>query len=138
MDNFSDRLYVSVYGKPATSIITWQSQNGTVTFSAATGWKSWSGRYELIDRCAPPNPCTLGLLGALNPSDGVGRWIVRTTDSSAPRQMWAFEEFGYTSYGGAAYVYKLGRLRRRALLTSDLSNVAGRYNYTVDWATNGT
>jgi len=124
LDNYSDRLFINVFGKP-TDTITWQSQNGTVTFSASTGWKSWSGRYELIDRGA-------------NPADGFGRWVVRTTDAAAARQVWTFEEFTYTSYGGASYVYTLGRLKRRALLTSNLTNLTGRYGYTINWLANGT
>ncbi|MDQ3341016.1 MAG: hypothetical protein M4D80_38145 [Myxococcota bacterium] len=122
-DSFSDRLFINTRNKPAT-LITWRSMNGTVTFSASSGWKSWNGKYELIDRGA-------------NPADGLGRWVVRTTDSSGPRQIWAFDEFTYDSYGGSQYVYALGRLRRRALLTSNLANLTGRYGYTIDWTSTG-
>ncbi len=126
MDNFSDRLYITTHNKQGTNTIAWQSANGTVTFTQnGAVWKSWSAKYELIDR-------------GPNPADGLGRWVVRTTDTTAPRRIWAFEEFTYTSYGGTDYVYRLGRLRRHARLTSDLGSLTGSYGFTVDWATNGT
>lgn len=123
-DSFSDRLFITTRNK-SPARITWQSMNGTITFSASSGWKSWSGRYELIDRGS-------------NPADGFGRWVIRTTDATAPRQIWSFEDFTFTSYGGSQYVYTLGRLRRRALLTSDLANLTGRYGYTLTWSSSGT
>jgi hypothetical protein len=122
-DDYSDRLFVNVENQTATTM-AWQSANGTVTFINAGGtWKSWSGRYELIDRGA-------------NPSDGLGRWVIRTTDSDAPRLIWSFEEFAFTSYSGN--VYTLGRLRRHAILTSNLSDLGGQYGYTVTWTSAGT
>lgn len=120
-DNYSDRLVISSRTKPST-IINWISMNGTVTFSASSGWKSWSGKYEIVDR-------------GPTPADGLGRWVVRTTDPHAPRKIWSFEETSYTSYGGV--VYKIGRLKRRALLTSNLNNLAGRYGYSVQWSPDG-
>ena len=120
-DSFSDRLFIATRNKPSNTI-TWRSMNGTVTFTSSNGWKSWNGKYELIDR-------------GTNPADGFGRWVVRTTDSSGPRQIWAFDEFAYTSYGGVQYT--LGRLRRRAVLTSNLANLTGRYGYTIDWTSTG-
>jgi hypothetical protein len=123
-DNYSDRLYISTPVQQ-TDTITWQHMTQVITFSAASGWKSWSGRYELIDRGA-------------NPADGFGRWVVRTTDPSAPRQVWTFEEFTYKQYDVPATDYRLGRLRRRAVLTSNLTDLNGMYGYTIDWTSQGT
>jgi YD repeat-containing protein len=124
LDDFGDRLYINVKNKQPDKM-TWQSRHATVTFTAASGWKSWSGKYELIDR-------------GPNPADGFGRWVVRTTDTSAPREMWSFEEYTYTSYSTPVTTYTLGRLRRHALLTSNLTNLTGRYGFTLTWAADGT
>jgi hypothetical protein len=132
IDNFGDRLYVNVHDKPLTGAqsdrITWQNQNGTVTFSANNGWKSFSGKYELVDRGT----------NSANWGDNFGRWVVRTTDDRAPRQIWAFEEISYVAYGTSPLTYTFGRLRRRALLGTNLTNLTGRYGFTVDWAGDGT
>lgn len=124
LDNFGDRLYVTAPNTAATQI-SWAGQNGTVTFINKAGvWTSFSGTYELIDRGAAP-------------ADGLGRWVVRTTNAAAPRQIWAFEEFTYAPYGGGT-TQRLGRLRRRAMLTSNLSDLTGRYGFTVTWTAAGT
>jgi RHS repeat-associated protein len=124
LDNFSDRLQIAAPNKPDTQI-TWTSQNGTVTFSKVGAfWRSWSGKYELIDR-------------GPSPEDGMGRWVVRTVDSSAPRRIWAFEEFTYKHYNGSANK-ALGRLRRNAILTSNTSDLMGRYGFTINWSPQGT
>lgn len=123
LDNYSDRLYVHVENENSTTI-TWQSIGGTVTFQNVGGlWKSWGGKFELIDRGTPA------------PSDGYGRWVVRTTDTSKARLIWSFEEFTYTSYSSVALT--LGRLRRHAILGSNLSNLTGTYGYTVNWTAAG-
>lgn len=122
LDNFSDRLYITAVNTPATTI-TWMNMDRTVTFTSVNGqWKSWTGRYELIDR---------------GTNDALGRWVVRTTDPSKPREIWSFEEFTYKPYDQSVD-QRLGRLRRHAVLTSDLSNLNGRYGYTVNWTSNGT
>ena len=120
LDNFSDRLMITVRGLDP-SIITWTSMRGTVTFRNVAGtWKASSGLFELIDRGA-------------NPADGFGRWLVRTTDSNAPRQTWVFEEISYL-FGTATET--VGRLRRHALTTGG-SDVTGFYGFTVNWTTSG-
>lgn len=129
-DDFSDRLFISMHDK-SDSIITWQSSQGTVTFSSSTNWKSWSGKFELVNRCPLPSSCPNFV-----PPDGLGRWVIRSTDTNAPRRMWSFEELTYTSYGGGSFT--LGRLKRKALLTSNLSNLTGRYGYTLSWSSAGT
>jgi hypothetical protein len=59
------------------------------------------------------------------------------SDDREPPKVWAFEERTYTGYGTSG-TFTFGRLRRRALLTSNLSNLTGRYGYTVDWNTDET
>lgn len=120
-DNLSDRLLIETRFKPS-DVVAWQSINGTVTFSAANGWRSRGGKYELIDRGAP--------------TDGFGRWMVRSTDLHAPRQVWVFEERSFTSYGGPHY--KIARLRRRSTAGSAGADAVGRYGYTINWTSSGT
>jgi RHS repeat-associated protein len=123
LDNFSDRLFINTFNLPSTQI-TWVNQDGTVTFTnTGGGWRSWGGKYELIDRGG-------------NPADGLGRWVVRTTDNSVPRNIWSFEEFTFQPYNGTA-TRTLGRLRRHAVLTSNSNDLAGRYGFTVSWTSQG-
>lgn len=131
LDDYSDRLFVNVRNQ-STDKITWQRRDATITFSSASGWKSAGGKFELIDR--GPNPAQRTPTG----DDGYGRWVVRTTDSHARREIWAFEEHTYVDYGSATTTYTLGRLRRRALLTSSLTDLNGRYGFTISWTPSGT
>ena len=135
LDDYSDRLYLNVRNKPISDPpvqgerITWQHRMGTVTFVYSSGaWRSGGGKFELIDR-APNAPHT-------PPADGLGRWVVRTVDSTAPRLIWTFEETSNTDWAGISF--GLGRLKRHALLTSNLADLNGRYGFTVSWNANGT
>ena len=124
LDNYSDRLLIDVFNLPSNKI-TWVRQNGTVTFTNSAGsWTSYGGKYLLLDRGA-------------NPPDGLGRWVVRTTDDTEPRKIWSFEEYTFRPYSGTA-TRKMGRLRRHAVLTSNLTDLNGRYGLTVSWTSSGT
>ncbi|MFN0248536.1 MAG: discoidin domain-containing protein [Kofleriaceae bacterium] len=61
---------------------------------------------------------------------------MRTADSTAPRLVWSFEENSHQDWAGITFT--IGRLRRHALLTSDLANLNGRYGFTVNWSSSGT
>ncbi|MBA3405257.1 MAG: hypothetical protein H0U13_11350 [Gemmatimonadaceae bacterium] len=118
-DSFGDRLMLTARGLHS-STKTWVSIRGVVTFVQAAGaWKSTSGRFELIDRGV---------------NDSFGRWMVRTTDTHAPRQVWTFEEVTYTSLDN--FSESVGRLRRHAL-TSGGADVQGFYGYNVNWSSSG-
>jgi YD repeat-containing protein len=123
LDNYSDELLINTPNK-SSSDITWISQTGTVTFTGANNWKSWSGKYQLIDR-------------GESPPDGFGRWVVTTTDTAAAPIAWAFDEVQYTASDGSG-PYTVARLTRHASLTSNTANLVGRYGYTVAWGSNGT
>ena len=119
LDNYHDRLLIDVFNLPQNTI-TWIGQDGTVTFTLSGGvWSTPSGKYVVVDRGA-------------SPADGYGRWVVMTSDTSAPREAWAFEEFTYAPYNGTAS-HRMARLRRHALLTSDTANLTGRYGLNITW-----
>lgn len=127
LDDFGDRLYVDIKRK-ADGVIVWQRRDGSVTFAQSNGWKSYGGRFQLIDHCA------IGCDGVT--SDGYGRWDVRTTDPSNATKIWTFEAQAYSDYGSSALNYTLGRLKRHAVLAAGATDRIGSYGFTLSWDAN--
>lgn len=125
LDNFSDRLYF-LYDNQVLTRVTWRSMRGIVTFKNTAGWKSTSGKYELVNR--------------LNPTDGLGQWVIQTTDTQAPRKTWAFEEVTFTTLENASET--ITRLKRHSLtkdtITATTTTIQDFYGFTVSWTADST